>query len=108
MIAAPLVEMEATATVAESMAHIIRQPIRSTLTSESVHPQVLSTSITPNERRRHSMPVQQVQNNTLPQFNQFIALNRPESCPNAISPSATPIMFRSQCTTLAPQLQSNM
>lgn len=108
MIAAPLVEMEATATVAESMADIIRQPIRSTLTSESVYPQVPSTSITPNERRQHSMPVQQVQNNTLPQFNQFIALNRPESCPNAISPSATPIMFRSQCTTLAPQLQSNM
>ena len=54
------------------------------------------------------MPAQQVQNNTLLQFNQFVALNRPESSPNAISPSATPIMFRSQCTTLAPQLQSNM
>ena len=103
MIAAPLVEMEAAAKVAESMADIIRQPMRST-----VHPQVPSTSITPNERRQHSMPVQQVQNNTLLQFNQFLALSRPESCLNAISPSATPIMFRSQCTTLAPQLQSNM
>ena len=55
-----MVEMEATATIGESMADIIPECARSALISASVYPQVASTSMTPNEIRQHSMPAQQV------------------------------------------------
>ena len=77
--------------------------------NDSLLPQVTSNPTTPNERRQHTTPAQQVQNNILPNPGQIATSNRTEHVQSghAISLSASPI-FRSQCTTQAPQLQSNM
>ena len=78
-------------------------------TNDFVHPQVTSNSTTPNQTRLLVTQAQQVQNNILPNPSRIAASNQTEHVQSrhAISLSASPI-FRSQCTTQAPQLQSNM